>query len=487
VPIVLQTDLATAGNVSAVLVDGESQAYQTASPAMLRATVEHRNSRYRITAVVTGLAQQDTEQTLVISRPDSGGVIGIVDDLAKEIDARASPFSTHSDDALQAYTQAVTSADPQRRMKSLQRATELDPNFGLAYLSALDTASARDAGAVPVLLAQATAHEAHFTSLDRARFTAIRARLLRAPLAEQSSAAAVVLQYTPNSLDALVSLASLRFLQNDGQSGKQLMQKALLLSPGNLALRSYLAVGLVETRQFTDAGRVYSSLQNDPALLPQSAVCALLGGDTQKADALFNRFAALQRSAGDQALPIIQGNWLALSGRVPGAIALLKASQFSSADLRSLALGQTAVWELMEKQLPAAQADAQAALREPASPAVRALASASAAICTGLKSVDGLRTSVSAAPLREDQKAVVIAYGLFLGGNFGDAADAWARIVKQSGGTDLKARAMLAASKQRAGRVPSRGDLPVQPFMPNLTADDQFSAIAFDEMRRLLR
>lgn len=483
----LQNDLTTAASVSAVLVEGESQAYQAQTPETLRLTVEHRNDRYRISAVITGLALQKVEQTFVVARPDSAGLIAAADALAKEIDPRASLFSTHSDAALKSYTLAAASADPQARMAALQQAIGIDPGFGLAYISALDTASPRGLEAAQNLLREASAHDSEFTQLDQARFAAIRARLTHQPLADQAAAAAALLRTTPNSLDAIVNLASLRFLEGDGGAGKQLLQKGLTLSPGNPALRSYLALGLVETRQFGEAARTYSSLQNDPAVLPQLAVCLLLGGDTRSADSVFDKFAAFRKSAGDPALPIIQGNWLALSGRVADAIALVKGAQFASPDLHSLALSQAAVWEIMNKDIAGAKSDAAAAVRLSASPPVRAIGNAAEAICSGSKSAEELRASVGAAPLREDQKAVVFAYGAFLGGYFDEAAAAWDGLLKQSGGTDLRARAMLASSLRHAGKPAAAGSLPVQPFVPNLAADDQFAAIAFNEMRSLLR
>jgi hypothetical protein len=102
------------------------------------------------------------------------------------------------------------------------------------------------------------------------------------------------------------------------------------------------------------------------------------------------------------------------------------------------------------------------------------------------KSADKLRAEVNAAPLSADQKPIVLAYGLFLNGHFPDAANAWRALCDQSGDTDLRSRAMMAASLTRAGRSLEANSPRVLPFLPNLTAGDQYAAIAFTEMRRLL-
>ena len=57
--------------------------------------------------------------------------------------------------------------------------------------------------------------------------------------------------------------------------------------------------------------------------------------------------------------------------------------------------------------------------------------------------------------------------------------------LRQSGGTDLRSRAMLAASLDRAGQRRASSGLPVLPFLPDF--NDPYTAIAFNEMRRLLK
>jgi hypothetical protein len=211
-----------------------------------------------------------------------------------------------------------------------------------------------------------------------------------------------------------------------------------------------------------------------------------LGGDAARADGIFARYLKLQEGGGDVALPLVHANWLAISGKLQEAITLLKQTHFPSPDLQSLALSQTAIWELMRNEAAEARADAAASLLPASSPSVKALASAANAVITGGQSTESLRQQLGATGMDSDQKALVFAYGLFLTGHFSEAADSWNTLLRNSGGTDLRSRAMLAASLSRAGRAAEPNALPVEPFLPNVTSSDQYTPIAFGEMRRLL-
>ncbi len=482
VPIVLQTDLATAAHLAAGSVESQSQAYQAQASEVLRTTLELQDHQWRASVAVIDLSSQLTNDVFVVTRPEAGGVIALLDAIAKHLDATASTFSTHQDKALQAYSAAASSPDPNARLQNLSAAVKTDPGFGLAYFSAVDTLAQSDPSAAGDWLRKASAAAPGFTPLDRARLNAISTRLTHAPLQVQADAAAQLAVLAPNNLDALVGLGSLRFLQGESRQGVQLLQKALQLSPGNATVRSYLALGLVESRQFRQAAAIFESLGNDPATLPQLAVCVLLAGDEPRANAIMERYLKIQEGGGNPTVPLIRANWLAISGKLRDAVALAKTAPLPSPDLHSLALSQAAVWELMEKDHIGARADAAAALRIASSVQVKSLAAAANAIAAG----GPLRQNVDAAGLTAEQKAIVLAYGLFLNDQYADAAGAWKAISDQSGGADLRGRAMLAGSLDRAHAGTGRRSPPVEAFIPNVAAGDQYAAVAFNEMRRLL-
>ena len=76
-------------------------------------------------------------------------------------------------------------------------------------------------------------------------------------------------------------------------------------------------------------------------------------------------------------------------------------------------------------------------------------------------------------------------YSAFVSGHFEAAANFWQNIIQQTGDTDLRARAMLAASLNGTGRTADANKILVMPFVPDLS--DGGIAIAFNQMRQRLR
>jgi hypothetical protein len=73
-------------------------------------------------------------------------------------------------------------------------------------------------------------------------------------------------------------------------------------------------------------------------------------------------------------------------------------------------------------------------------------------------------------------------YQAFIEGRFPEAIRFWQGVVQQTAGTDLRARAMLAASLDGAGQPQS---VNVLPYLPDLS--DPYASVAFNQMRRLLK
>jgi Tfp pilus assembly protein PilF len=73
-------------------------------------------------------------------------------------------------------------------------------------------------------------------------------------------------------------------------------------------------------------------------------------------------------------------------------------------------------------------------------------------------------------------------YRAFLEHRFPEAIGFWQNIVQRTSGTDLRARAMLAASLEGAGRPQQ---MEVLPYLPDF--GDPYASVAFNEMRRLLK
>ena len=482
-PLVLQEDLATSRTILASAANGESAAYQSGASEVLHTTIENRNGRIRIEAVFTDLHTQRNRNVLEIDGPSPAGLVGSINRLAKRIDEHASDFSTNSERALQAFTGAAESTQLQARVQMVREAASIDPAFGLAYIMWLEMAAQSAPQAISGIMATAKNHVPSFTGLDRARFNTLAARLLHAPLPQQEASLRTLLQLAPNSVDALATLGSLRFLEGDPGSGGRLLGRALELSPGNTSIRQQLGQGLLEARRFSEAEQMFVGLDNNPASLPSLATCVLLEGDTTRADTIIERF--IGSVANPDLKTLFRDTWLAVSGQSGKAIAGVQTSTFENPMLRSIALSQLAMWQLMGKDAAGARKSATEAVR--LDPRSVSFAAAAMLVTEGGRSVNEWRQMVDVSPIASDQQAKesVLGYGFFLNGRYSEAAQVWQQALDRSGGADLRARTMLAASFDRAGKRDDPRKVLVEPFVPEF--GDLYAAVSFAEMRRLLQ
>jgi tetratricopeptide (TPR) repeat protein len=481
VPLALEQDFLTSKNLVARVAHDESTAYLVSASEVLRTTVENRNGRIWIQATMTDLNTQRNRQVIRVEAPSTSGLLPPLNALAMRLSDSAMDFSTKNELALQAFVAAAESSSPQTRIGLLNQAIRVNPAFGLAYLALADTLaqSGQDPAAV---LASAASHRSSFTPLDRVRYDLIAARLSHAPLARQQQAARAVLQIAPNDLDALAALGSAQFLVGDGAAGQRSLSRALELSPGNLNLQQQLALGLLETRQFADAEKGFSAINNNPAVLPALATCIFLQGDVNRADVVFNRYIQL-RPPNERFAIILRASWLAISGRIAKAIDGLQRAKFDDTALRSVAQSQIAVLQLMTGDTTGAKRSAALAAYLDKRPL--SLGALTLLVTHGDQPAAQWRDEIMASGLPEQPAQLVLGYGFFLNHHYGEAAAIWEHIVQRSGGTDLPARAMFSASLDRAGRAADKRKIVVQPFVPDL--NDLYAAVPFNEMRRLLQ
>src|SRR5581483_302024 len=111
VPLILQEDLATSPSLIATAVNGESSAYETGASGVLRTTVETRQGRISVEAVITEMSTQQNREVIRVEGSSSNALLPSVNALAKRIDRRASDFSTKNDGALRAFTAGAQSAN----------------------------------------------------------------------------------------------------------------------------------------------------------------------------------------------------------------------------------------------------------------------------------------------------------------------------------------------------------------------------------------
>ncbi len=476
-PVVWEEDLATAPHLLVNVVSDASAAYQWGATEVLRTTVENRHRRLRFEGTITETSTQRNREVFELESDSSTGVLPLADAFAKRIDSSATDFSTKNERAFETFTRALQAANLPARMQTLNDAIGMDSGFGLAYLVLAQTAAQSNPQGLAELLANAGKHANSFTALDRARFNSLAAQAAHAPLPQQETALRTLLQLTPNSLDALAGLGSLRFVEGDAANGERLMARALELSPGNVNVRQQLGRGLLENGRFAEAEKVFAGLDSNPAILPALATCILLERDVKRANAVSDRFS---RSLQPPLQLVYQAAWLALSGDTAGAISALDGQHFADPNLQSAVVAELVVWRLMQHDFAAAK-QTLATQTEPAG----AFTAQSILLGDANAPLEEWEGKIKSSSQSAGQKKDVLAYGLFLGGHYAEAAPIWKQMLEQSGGADLRARAMLAGSLDRAGTPQAARKVLIEPFVPEF--GDLYAAISFGEMRRLLK
>jgi tetratricopeptide (TPR) repeat protein len=483
VQLVLQTDLSTSRSAIPVLANDESGAYQGGAKEALRATVTQRANRIYLETAITDTATQQDRQVINLAGAASSGVLPLLNELAKRVDNGAGPFSTGSDRALQTYmTAASASKAPPDRITALTNAIGIDPAFGLAYIALAEAEAQTAPQNLTALFQAATTHKAAFTPYDRARLDAFLAQLSHAPLAQQESAFRAVLQIAPNESNALVALGSLSFLNGQAADGTRYLQRALQLNPGNNNVRRALADGLFQTRRFAEAEKLLVGMDNNVAVLPELAVCVLLESDTARANAIAERlFASISNP---DVKTLFHAVWLKLSGQSQKAVDLLTTAQFASPAAHAIAYSELAVWQMMANDFSGARQAADKARQ--VDPRPNSSGNLVAILATANGPADSWKQQVNSVfpPNNDQTKNLVLGYGLFLGGHYDDAAQVWKDILRQSGDTDLRARAMLAASLVHQGKTDQARQIKVQPFVPDF--GDLYAGVSFLEMNRNL-
>jgi hypothetical protein len=233
-------------------------------------------------------------------------------------------------------------------------------------------------------------------------------------------------------------------------------------------------------RKLKEADAIFSANSKSPAVLPDLATCALLEGDKARANSLANQlFATVQNP---DLKPLLAASWQFMTGEQQKGIDTLLNTKFATPNVEAVALSEAAIWQAMQNNYGAAQQTLQRANSNAGHvvsfPVIAAL------LIDRSGSAAEWQQRVKAASLPPNVKEPLLAYGLFLHANYDDAATQWKLILDQSHGSDIRARAMLASSLDRAGKKSQAQQIKLMPFAPEF--GDLYAAIPFAEMRRLL-
>ena len=205
----------------------------------------------------------------------------------------------------------------------------------------------------------------------------------------------------------------------------------------------------------------------------------MLEGDVARANTAAENF--FKTISNSELQTVLRAAWLEITAQHSKALDSLESGKFANTNIKAVALGEAAVLRMRVKDTAGAKKDAGLALV--ADPRPGSFATVVNLLINGNLPPQDWRKQVDGAGLNPQVKEPVIGYGFFLNGHFDEAAQEWRQILDRSNGTDLRARAMLAASLNKAGKSADAQKLTVLPFA--LEFGDLYGPISFDEMRRL--
>jgi len=457
-----------------------------------------------------------------VSGDPAAGVLPLAGAVASRVGDRTRRFGTQVAAAIQAWGEALAAVDPATRNASFERAIELDPDFGEAYLSFAETqvlSGNRPAGLAT--LERARTRENLFTDYDRARVDLLWSELA-GNLDERRRALVALSRLSTTDSRAVAQLGELDYNLRHLDMAVDELRSALALDPDNPNLLNMLGYAQVLNGnldgardaferyrraapndvnpldslgeayffagRFAEAERTFLEAHDKMAVksgveLMKAAQARLYTGDVPGADGLFRRYADLRHSARDLFADLEVSRWRYVEGKQKEAISAAESIAANGAgDLDAYANAQLAIWYTVAGQAPQAQERAARAVQMAQSPQVRA-ASAITRFVTQPKP-DPSQWLIAAeqtfGPAASPVKTLAIAYGLLLSRQFGPASEPFRTLYQQtSPALDGQVRTLyawtLVETSRKADAVPLVQIYPM-PFGPG---DALFSTLVF--------
>ena len=359
----------------------------------------------RATATEESLATHKMVQVASASGPAANGIFPVADALARQL-GETHPSGTRNTQALSDLVAGLESPDPAAAFQNFTHAAAADPDFGHAYVLALNAAVAlRDRAAVDQIVQQARLHQARFPALDRAEWQLDEAGL-RGDFPAQLAARRELAHLDPADPNRHRALAETLMSQRDYDAAIVEFRRALSIRPedvqslnlmgyaaaysGDLPTATRVLRGYEQLRprepnpldslgdvhfilgHFTEAEQFYLAAQaKAPAFLNggevlKAAQARLMTGDVAGATSLFNRYLATRQAAHDPYAAFHAATWSWHIGARREALAALEriAADAPPRDVACRADALAAIWLLNLGNRPAAAEHARKAVAE---------------------------------------------------------------------------------------------------------------------------
>ncbi len=335
---------------------------------------------------VTAFAEDIGTQKLAGPIRATGSLSAIAASLAKQLNGLRPVTLNPDSPAIPEYSKALDTTG-QKALQHYDLAVQADPEFGPAYLGALQAAAATDAARVQPLLTLASAHSSKFSPEDRAYLQLESATLARDAQGRVQALAALAAT-NPQNIDAVKTLADAEMSSHKAADAARHYRQLTVSTPTDPNLQNLLAYSAVfagdepvartaaldyrhlrpqdpnafDTQgdiefafgHFAEAEKFYlaSPDQGFQDFSPswKAGQARLLAGDIAGANTVFEKHRALLASASAPAAVYRAALWKYLTGhaqQATTAMAEFGAAQTGQPQWRSAALTQAAIWALV--------------------------------------------------------------------------------------------------------------------------------------------
>jgi Flp pilus assembly protein TadD len=502
----LASDLAGAPDVHAQTADSFSEAYAIPASQVLEGYFVERNGRIEIRAALADVKSSKRVKDFEVDGPSAGGLLPLVNQLAKQVSPSARPFQITNAAAFRLFGEALNATDRAAALRAFESATREAPGFSLAYLDWVRTlVSAGDRqGALKVIEA---AESGPADTIDRAELEYTAATLRGEANARKNSLETLV-RLTPANPKVLQELAALEVNQRRFREAGAHYEAAGRLNPDEPENWNQMGYAWAFAE---DLARARTALQHYQELLPKenvnsldslgevsfflgdfsgaakyfleadqknrgqfggaellkAAQARLLAGDLSEADGLFQKYAALLQGGQKSRAEYQRAQWDFLTGRRKSAMAgIEKIIAAGAGDDQSVAMSQLAIWRLDTGDTKAAADLVDQAQARAVSPQARNLSLACRVIVTAPAAASGSR--------------LADAYALVLARKYAEATPLLEDLYRQTDPSrDGQIRTMLAWAYVETHRIADADRLlRVYPF-PFSSGDSIFASLIF--------
>lgn len=502
--LALSDDLTVASGLGVAQVDSVNAAYGAKATRFVHSYFFLDGSRLQLRGTVEDAATHKTVQTVALTGPLSGGILPLVNQMAKQLNGAAAAFGTASAAAFQAFGEALNATDAGAQEHAFETATRADPNFSAAYVAWADVLLRRgDRGDAARVAAAGMSDRAR--PLDQARLAYLAAsakgdgdgqlealrkwsaltkedrlvrqladlELARRKFADAARDYETAATRDPDDTSLWNSLGYAQAYAGDLQASRRSLGEYQKRSPDDVnALDSlgevsfYLGDFAAAEKYFEDAHRRNPRALNGLELL-KAAQARLMTGDLNAADNIFQRYLDFRKTLPGGFVDLQQAQWEFLTGRRQQAIQRLQSAvPHLDANTSAIALCQLSIWKLQTGDQKSAVEYAQQAAQRASIPTARIQSEICAFLASGKDPRTALKTVNALAFLFQKK------YDRAL-------PELEAAYREANPNTDGQVRAQLAWANVETGRMEAaRALLKLYPI-PLQSGDVLFSSLTF--------